>query len=157
MGRRVLTRPIGLALLIGSLLVSPSVATAAGVTVVSHGPRAALVVALTFDDGTNPANCRRLFATLVAEGVPATFFPKAQAMSLDPAFWRLVADAGYPIGDHTLTHPELPTLSFAGQESEISGARRPGPGRRIRAAGWGRARLRPFRGRAGGAGRVAAG
>lgn len=124
MGRRVLTRPIGLALLIGSLLVSPSVATAAGVTVVSHGPRAALVVALTFDDGTNPANCRRLFATLVAEGVPATFFPKAQAMSLDPAFWRLVADAGYPIGDHTLTHPELPTLSLAGQEGEISGARR---------------------------------
>ncbi|MGZ6345885.1 MAG: polysaccharide deacetylase family protein [Candidatus Limnocylindrales bacterium] len=111
-------------LLLAYLIVSPTMATAGGVTVVSHGSRTAPVVALTFDDGTNPANCRRLFATLLADRVPATFFPKAQAMRLDPAFWRIVADAGYPIGDHTLTHPELPTLSYKAQEAEITGARR---------------------------------
>ena len=120
---RATIRLAGLTVLVGSLLVSPTAASGAGVAVVSHGPRTAPVVALTFDDGTNPANCRRLFATLLEEDVPATFFPKAQAMRLDPAFWRLVADAGYPIGNHTLTHPELPTLSYAAQEAEITGAR----------------------------------
>lgn len=120
---RATIRLAGLTVLLGSLLVSPTAASGAGVAVVSHGPRTAPVVALTFDDGTNPANCRRLVATLLEEDVPATFLPKAQAMRLDPAFWRLVADAGYPIGNHTLTHPELPPLSYAAQEAEITGAR----------------------------------
>lgn len=96
----------------------------AGVTPISHGPRTAPVVALTFDDGWSPANCRRILATLIGDGVPATFFPIADDMRLDPAFWRLVADAGYPIGNHTLTHPEMPSLTYAAQLREIDGARR---------------------------------
>ena len=81
------------------------------------------MVALTFDDGVSPANCRRILATLVADGVPATFFPITEAMPLDPAFWRLVAAAGYPVGDHTWSHPQLPTLDEAAQEAQISRGR----------------------------------
>lgn len=94
------------------------------VSVVSRGPRTAGRVALTFDDGASPANCRRILATLVARGVPATFFPVADAMRADPAFWRMVVAVGDPIGDHTLTHPQMPALSASAQFQQIDGARR---------------------------------
>ena len=116
-----------------------SAAGAAGAIVVSNGSRARPVVALTFDDGISPANCRRILAILVEEGVPATFFPMAAAMPLDPAFWRLVVRAGDPVGDHTLTHPEMPTLSAAAQLGQIS------QGRSLGESILGRSMLRAFR------------
>jgi peptidoglycan/xylan/chitin deacetylase (PgdA/CDA1 family) len=94
--------------------------------VAAHGPRNVHEVALTFDDGISPQNCRRILAILVTRGVPATFFPVGQAMRLDPAFWRLVAEAGYPVGDHTMTHPQLPALSGTAQLAQIDDMRRLG-------------------------------
>ncbi|MFI5199218.1 MAG: hypothetical protein ACHQXL_02465, partial [Candidatus Limnocylindrales bacterium] len=57
------------------LLVGPLAAALAGplagpvqagsVAVVSHGDRAEHEIALTFDDGVSPANCRRILAILV--------------------------------------------------------------------------------------------
>ena len=44
-------------------------------------------------------------------------------MLLDPAFWGLVVRAGDPVGDHTLTHPQMPTLSSAAQLDQITAAR----------------------------------
>jgi peptidoglycan-N-acetylglucosamine deacetylase len=92
-------------------------------TAISHGPRQVKVIALTFDDGSSPTNCRRILAELLAAGVPATFFPIAEAMALDPAFWRLVAAAGDPIGDHTMTHPQMPQLSYAAQVRQLRDSR----------------------------------
>ena len=141
--RRLLTqsaRLAGASVLVGLLATSWSATTAAtSVRVVSHGPRSQPVIALTFDDGVSPANCRRILATLVEQHVPATFFPLAEAMSLDPAFWRLVAAVGDPIGDHTYSHPQLPALSLAGQFAEID------RGRRVAEAILGRPLLRVFR------------
>ena len=91
--------------------------------VVTHGSRAVKTIALTFDDGASPENCRRILAELVAQGVPATFFPVADLLRLDPAFWRLVARAGYPVGDHTLTHPHLPRLGYTAQLRELTESR----------------------------------
>ena len=92
-------------------------------TFVSHGPRAGKAIALTFDDGSSPANCRRILAELLAQGVPATFFPIAEAMPLDPDLWRMVAAVGDPIGDHTMTHPQMPTMGYAAQLRQIRDAR----------------------------------
>ncbi|MDQ6793318.1 MAG: polysaccharide deacetylase family protein [Chloroflexota bacterium] len=98
-------------------------AASATARVVSHGSRAVPTIALTFDDGSSPQNCRRILAELVAQGVPATFFPMAAALHLDPAFWRLVAKAGYPIGDHTVTHPHMPRLGYAAQLRQLTRSR----------------------------------
>jgi peptidoglycan/xylan/chitin deacetylase (PgdA/CDA1 family) len=108
------------------LLSAGTVAAAAspGEHVYSNGSRASGRVALTFDDGVSPANCRRILATLVSRGIPATFFPIGEAMRADPAFWRTVVAEGDPIGDHTLTHPEMPTLTEAQQFAQIDKARR---------------------------------
>ena len=119
--RRRLT---GLALLVALLVASGTTAQAWSVRVLGHGDRSRPLVALTFDDGISPANCRRSLAILVQLDAPATFFPFAAAMNLDPAFWRLVAATGDPVGAHTYSHPQMARLSFAAQLAEIDRGRR---------------------------------
>lgn len=96
---------------------------AGSVAVVSHGDGTEHEIALTFDDGVSPANCRRILAILVEHKIAATFFPLAEAMRLDPSFWRLVGLAGYPVGNHSLTHPEMPELDLSDQIRQIETAR----------------------------------
>ena len=87
-----------------------------------NGPRTAPVIALTFDDGWSTANCTSILNTLLANKVPATFFPNAVYLASNPtaqAFWRRVAKLGFPIGNHTYDHKSLPTLSFAAAVAEI--------------------------------------
>jgi peptidoglycan/xylan/chitin deacetylase (PgdA/CDA1 family) len=101
--------------------VAPASATMSA-RIVFSGGRSQPVVALTFDDGNDATQLRLIFTTLRATHVPATFFPFARAMTLDPALWRSLAAAGYPIGNHTVTHPDLLRLSDAALRGEIVGA-----------------------------------
>ncbi len=75
--------------------------------VVFHGPRVAKVVALTFDDGYAPANVRQIFGELTRAGVPATFFVNGAYLRWDPKLWRSIAEAGFPIGNHTVLHEDV--------------------------------------------------
>ncbi|MFL5681490.1 MAG: polysaccharide deacetylase family protein [Chloroflexota bacterium] len=121
------TGAASVAALLALLLVGGAHPAAAGgppgARVASHGSRAAKTIALTFDDGASPANCRRILAELVTADVPATFFPISAAIRLDPAFWQLVAEAGYPIGDHTVSHPHMPRLGYAAQLRQMTESR----------------------------------
>lgn len=87
--------------------------------VVSHGARTGKVVALTFDDGYAPAVCGALVDVLVETQTPATFFPNSVNVVRAPALWRRVAALGFPIGNHTVSHPYLPRLSFQQQWTQI--------------------------------------
>jgi peptidoglycan/xylan/chitin deacetylase (PgdA/CDA1 family) len=109
-------------LLAGLLLAAPQPVAAATPLIVSNGSRSQPVVALTFDDGDSPAATSSILQTLRGSGVPATFFPVASAMKAAPDVWHRVAAAGYPIGNHSVTHPELTKLSDARLGYEIEGA-----------------------------------
>ena len=111
-----------LPMLVLFVLVRPEAIMAVSLQVVSAGSRDQPVVALTFDDGTDPANTRAIFAILQSSGVAATFFPFGNAMRADPSFWPQVVAAGYPIGNHSMTHPVLTDLSDAHLRSEINDA-----------------------------------
>ncbi len=74
--------------------------------VVSQGPHRP-IIALTIDDGNFPDGCRQEFAYLSANHIPATFFPDWVGVHKDPQLWEEIASAGYPIGNHTLTHRDL--------------------------------------------------
>jgi peptidoglycan/xylan/chitin deacetylase (PgdA/CDA1 family) len=87
--------------------------------VVTHGDRAAKVVALTFDDGYNPTVCGALVDALMAARAPATFFPNSVNVVRAPSLWRRVAALGFPIGNHSATHPHMPRLTYLGQWNEI--------------------------------------
>jgi peptidoglycan/xylan/chitin deacetylase (PgdA/CDA1 family) len=92
--------------------------------VVSHGPRDQKWVALTFDDGYNAANVLRIVHFLTVNRVNATFFPTGQAIELAPKTWLSVAQAGFPIGNHTYHHISLKGLCFAAQLAELERAKR---------------------------------
>jgi peptidoglycan/xylan/chitin deacetylase (PgdA/CDA1 family) len=92
--------------------------------VVTHGPRDEKVVALTFDDGWSTPRCQKILETLVAHKVPATFLPNAMYVRRSPAFWRRVAQLGFPIGNHTTNHRDLTELSGAAVYKEINRDRR---------------------------------
>jgi peptidoglycan/xylan/chitin deacetylase (PgdA/CDA1 family) len=101
----------------------PPAASGSSARAFRSGPRTDKVIALTFDDGYSPSETRAIFRILQAEHVQATFFPYARAMTQDPALWRQIAAAGYPIGNHTYSHANLTHLSAAGVVAELSTAR----------------------------------
>lgn len=87
--------------------------------VLSHGDQRRKVVALTFDDGFDAENTRRILGILKRYHVNATFFPTGRAILAAPDVWRDVVAAGFPIGDHTFNHPRLSDLCYAAQLSEL--------------------------------------
>jgi peptidoglycan/xylan/chitin deacetylase (PgdA/CDA1 family) len=91
--------------------------------VVSHGPRTAKVIALTFDDGYNDGNVALIRQFLVRFRVNATFFPTARAVELAPDTWQRVAAAGFPIANHTYHHLSLAKQCFDKQVAELEKAK----------------------------------
>ncbi len=80
-------------------------------------------VALTFDDGPSPWT-PKLVRALGSVHAPATFFPIGYAIQRYPRYLELERRRGFTIGDHTMNHPELTTLSGPQQIPEIDGQAR---------------------------------
>ena len=82
-------------------------------------PQRPRLAVLTFDDGPYPVTTPVLVAQLRALHVPAEFFLIGNDAARQPAISAAVAAAGIDIGNHTLTHPELTTLTAAAQQDEV--------------------------------------
>jgi peptidoglycan/xylan/chitin deacetylase (PgdA/CDA1 family) len=81
-------------------------------------------IALTFDDGPNPAVTPRLLELLDTHGARATFFLIGQFARACPGIVREIADRGHTIGNHTETHPSLVFLSSRRVVAELAGCQR---------------------------------
>jgi peptidoglycan/xylan/chitin deacetylase (PgdA/CDA1 family) len=68
-------------------------------------------VALTFDDGPNPAATPRLLDLLDQHKVRATFFVVGKYVRECPELLRETAARGHQLANHTDTHPHLTWLS----------------------------------------------
>jgi peptidoglycan/xylan/chitin deacetylase (PgdA/CDA1 family) len=64
-------------------------------------------LALTFDDGPNPAWTPRLLDIRAANDVRATFFMVGRFAQAERALVRRILDAGHLIGNHSWNHPNL--------------------------------------------------
>jgi len=64
-------------------------------------------LALTFDDGPNPAWTPKLLDILAKHGVHATFFIIGRFAQAEPALVRRIAEEGHLIGNHSWSHPNL--------------------------------------------------
>jgi peptidoglycan/xylan/chitin deacetylase (PgdA/CDA1 family) len=91
-------------------------------TVISHGDFKKNVVALTFDDGTNPENTKQILKTLVREKVNATFFPTGVALERFPDVWKAVDQDNFPIANHTYAHGALKGKCYEPQRKELARA-----------------------------------
>ncbi|KJK42821.1 polysaccharide deacetylase [Lentzea aerocolonigenes] len=65
------------------------------------------VVALTFDDGPDPAGAQQVLDTLNEEQIKATFFLMGRDLASHPELGRKIAEAGHEIGNHTYNHKRM--------------------------------------------------
>ncbi len=77
-------------------------------------------IALTYDDGPNPAATPHLLEVLARHEVHATFFLIGNFVRQCPTLVREIAAAGHLIGNHTMTHPWLPFHSAARIRRELT-------------------------------------
>jgi peptidoglycan-N-acetylglucosamine deacetylase len=74
---------------------------------------------LTFDDGPNSKYTPQVLAVLKRHGAKATFFHVGQNARRYPSLVRQIRAAGHTIGNHSVSHPRLTTLSTSRLRSEI--------------------------------------
>lgn len=83
-------------------------------------PRRPGELALTFDDGPNPAWTPQLLDTLAAHNVRATFFMVGHFAQAVPELVRRVAAGGHLIGNHSWDHKNMARTSAAQIEEELT-------------------------------------
>jgi peptidoglycan-N-acetylglucosamine deacetylase len=76
-------------------------------------PRRPRELALTYDDGPNPAWTPRLLELFAEHNVHATFFMLGKFVKAERELARRVFEAGHLIGNHTWSHPDLSRASDA--------------------------------------------
>jgi len=74
----------------------------------THASRDRRRVALTFDDGPDPARTPAVLAALAELGVKATFFVVGAKVEAHPELVARIAREGHELGNHTHTHRYLP-------------------------------------------------
>ncbi|MDT4990023.1 MAG: hypothetical protein QOI74_4117, partial [Micromonosporaceae bacterium] len=86
-------------------------------------------IALTFDDGPDPAWTPKVLAVLRRHQVHATFFTIGALVSRHPDVARAIVAGGNELGAHSFSHPDLAevpgwlrSVEYAGAQSAISGA-----------------------------------
>ncbi|MGA3114438.1 MAG: polysaccharide deacetylase family protein [Syntrophobacteraceae bacterium] len=84
------------------------------VPIISRGCTGQRVVALTFDDGPDPATTPHLLRLLAAHDSPATFFVVGQRAAAYPELIQAILDAGHTIGNHSFRHDSL--VAFRGSK-----------------------------------------
>ncbi|MGW5723982.1 polysaccharide deacetylase family protein [Amycolatopsis sp. NPDC003865] len=77
------------------------------------------VVALTFDDGPDPAGTHAILDTLKSRQVPATFFLIGRDIAAHPALAHDIAAAGHEIGNHSFSHERMIGVTPAWVADEV--------------------------------------
>ena len=81
-------------------------------------------IALTFDDGPDPAWTPQLLDVLKAAQAPATFFVVGVQAQRYPGLLRREVEEGHEIGSHTFTHPNLSMVSRTQVRLELDATQR---------------------------------
>ncbi|MCI4664907.1 MAG: polysaccharide deacetylase family protein [Neomegalonema sp.] len=76
-------------------------------------------VLLTFDDGPNPEYTPKVMDALDQLNAKAIFFVLGREVRKHPALLHEIVARGHVIGNHSDTHPMLPTLSAQGIRDEL--------------------------------------
>lgn len=113
-------RSIFIVTVIAVVLCAASLADVRTIRPIFRGPSQEKVVALTFDDGPDPAYTPRILAILKKSGVRATFFVVGENVDRYPDLARRELAEGHMLGNHTFSHPNLTQVPIDQARSEIS-------------------------------------
>ncbi|VRA90219.1 peptidoglycan N-acetylglucosamine deacetylase A [Streptococcus pneumoniae] len=78
------------------------------------------VVALTFDDGPNPATTPQVLETLAKYDIKATFFVLGKNVSGNEDLVKRIKSEGHVVGNHSWSHPILSQLSLDEAKKQIT-------------------------------------
>ncbi|MGA8041644.1 MAG: polysaccharide deacetylase family protein [Terracidiphilus sp.] len=84
-----------------------------------RAPRRPGDLALTFDDGPNPAWTPQLLDHLAEHNIRATFFLVGRYAQVVPELVRRIQQAGHLIGNHSWSHPNLAFAAAARVREEL--------------------------------------
>lgn len=76
-------------------------------------------IALTFDDGPDPTFTPQILNILKQYGAKATFFVVGRQLQQFPELAERIAAEGHDIGNHTLSHPDLATMTLDEIKQEL--------------------------------------
>lgn len=79
------------------------------------------VIYLTFDCGYENGYTEQILDTLKEQNVKAIFFVTQTYIRDNPELVKRMKEEGHFVGNHTITHPSLPSLSIEEQKEEILG------------------------------------
>ncbi len=79
----------------------------------SQGDKSKKQIALTFDAGAGSESTTAILDALQAANVRSTMFLTGDWIQDNPALLRRIVADGHEIGNHTMTHPDLKTLTDA--------------------------------------------
>jgi len=85
----------------------------------SKVPGTARVVAFTFDASYDPEPLADILDALAAADVPATFFLTGEFVADFPDAVAEIVQAGYPVGNHSYSHPDFTGLPEAKIRSQL--------------------------------------
>jgi peptidoglycan-N-acetylglucosamine deacetylase len=88
-----------------------------------HGPSTRRAIALTFDDGPDPAWTERTLDLLDRHAVSASFFLVGERAARAPETVRRIAAAGHEVGSHGWSHRSLWLCGPGRTDDEIGRAR----------------------------------
>lgn len=103
--------------------INPLWSVAAAVTanrlVRTRMSRRSNAVFLTFDDGPHPEHTPELLDLLKLHDARATFFLIGESAQANPDIVARIVAEGHSIGNHSMTHPRMSTLTARAQIAEI--------------------------------------
>ncbi len=88
---------------------------------IANGSRKKPQVALTFHGAGDPALVQKLLAIFKSTSTPVSVFAIGKWLQGYPAVAKQMLDAGYDLGNHTMNHYQMKTLSAKQVDAEIAG------------------------------------
>ena len=87
---------------------------------INHGSRSSEKVALTFHGAGDPTLASALLKIFRETSTPVTVFAVGTFLKANPSFAKEIVDAGHDLGNHTMTHTQMKTISAKSVDQEIS-------------------------------------
>jgi len=112
----------GSALALAGLIEGPISAVAATTSPdITHGLRTSKNIALTFHAAGELAIAHSILDILDSMKSPVTVFAVGTFLKSEPAIAKRIISAGHDLGNHTMTHTQMKTISAAKVDTEILG------------------------------------
>lgn len=103
----------------GALVIDPSLSQASVNTDITHGSRNKKMVALTFHGGGPRKLADAILAEFAKTSTPISVLAVGSFLQQQPDIAQLILHAGHDLGNHTMHHLTMTTLSKSRVESEI--------------------------------------